>query len=94
MEYYLSQVNIINNFEVAHDTNKCIFLQHKYLNHELNLRGGGVPKGYEFQHVDNHSYSTPMPDKVKQTLIKLGFPNAKNHNWDCCKIEVISRNGK
>ena len=55
---------------------------------------GGVPKGYEFQHVDNHSYSTPMPDEVKQTLIKLGFPNAKNHNWDTCKIEVISRNGK
>ena len=52
---------------------------------------GGVPKGYEFQHVDNHNYSTPTAIEVKETLINLGFPNAKNYSWDSSKIEVLSR---
>ena len=50
---------------------------------------GGVPKGYEFQHVDTQHYSTPTPEQVKQTLINSGFKDAKNHSWDASKIEVI-----
>lgn len=52
---------------------------------------GGVPKGYEFQHVDNHNYTTPMADEVKATLVNLGFKDAKNFSWDSSKIEVLSR---
>ena len=50
---------------------------------------GGVPKGYEFQHVDTQHYSTPTPEQVKQTLINLGFKDAKNYSWGESKIEVI-----
>jgi hypothetical protein len=52
---------------------------------------GGVPKGFEFQHVDSHSYSTPTHSEVRETLIKLGFKDAKNYTWDGGKIEVLSR---
>ena len=52
---------------------------------------GKVPKGYEFQHVDSHSYSTPTASEVKQTLINLGFSDAANHTWDSSKIEVLYR---
>lgn len=50
---------------------------------------GGVPKGYEFQHVDSHSFSSPTASEVKDTLVKLGFKDAKNYTWDSGKIEVI-----
>lgn len=52
---------------------------------------GGVPKGYEFQHIDTQSYSTPTASQVKETLVNLGFKDAKNHSWDSSKIEVLSR---
>jgi hypothetical protein len=50
---------------------------------------GGVPKGFEFQHVDTQHYSTPTPEQVKQTLINLGFKDAKNSYWDSQKIEIL-----
>ena len=50
---------------------------------------GGVPKGFEFQHVDTQHYSTPTPEQVKQTLINLGFKDAKNSYWDSQKNEIL-----
>ena len=52
---------------------------------------GKVPRGYEFQHVDSQSYSTPTPSEVKKTLINLGFKDAANYTWDGSKIEVLYR---
>lgn len=50
----------------------------------------GVPKGFEFQHVDTQHYSTPTPEQVKATLINLGFKDAKNTCWNAEKYDVIS----
>lgn len=51
---------------------------------------GSVPKGYEFQVVSEHSYSTPMESEVRKTLIALGFADAASHDWSPGgKVEVI-----
>lgn len=67
----------------------------KYMAQVFKLRVkssyGGVPKGYEFQHIDTQSYSTPTESQVQETLIKLGFKDAKNYSWGSSKIEVLSR---
>lgn len=57
----------------------------------VKISYGGVPKGYEFNHVDSQHYPRPTPSEVKETLIKLGFKNAKDSYWGEDKIEVIKR---
>lgn len=50
---------------------------------------GGVPTGYEFQHVE--TCSTPTAFAVKETLMKLGFSGVKNLDCGSSRIEVVSK---
>ena len=52
---------------------------------------GGVPTGYEFQHVENSACSTPSAFAVKETLMKLGFSGVKNLDCGSSRIEVVSK---